>query len=144
MLETIADGLREVVAYDNLSIYRTDHVRGAMVPVLTRERHAEQVSRYLIPFGRGLMGWSVEHAQPILANDALSDPRALQIPGTPPDPEAVVVVPLIADGEVLGALNASRIGRRRGLLQRERLRARSSSSRRRHRSRCAMPMPITP
>ena len=110
VLETIADGLREVVTYDNLSIYRTDHVRGAMMPVLTRERHAEQVSRYMIPFGRGLMGWSVEHAQPILANDALSDPRALQIPGTPPDPEAVIVVPLIADGEVLGALNVSRIG----------------------------------
>ncbi len=110
VLETIADGLREVVSYDNLSIYRTDHVRGAMMPVLTRERHAEEVSRYMIPFGRGLMGWSVENAQPILANDALNDPRALQIPGTPPDPEAVVVVPLIADGEVLGALNASRIG----------------------------------
>ena len=110
VLETIADGLREVVSYDNLSIYRTDHVRGAMMPVLTRERHAEQVSRYMIPFGSGLMGWSVEHAQPILANDALSDPRALQIPGTPPDPEAVIVVPLIADGEVLGALNVSRVG----------------------------------
>ena len=110
VLETIADGLREVVSYDNLSIYRTDHVRGAMMPVLTREQHAEQVSRYMIPFGRGLMGWSVEHAQPILANDALNDPRALQIPGTPPDPEAVVVVPLIADGEVLGALNVSRLG----------------------------------
>ena len=68
------------------------------------------MSTYNIPFGQGLMGWSVEHGQPILANDALSDPRALQIPGTPPDPEAVVVVPLIADGEVLGALNTSRIG----------------------------------
>jgi diguanylate cyclase (GGDEF)-like protein len=56
------------------------------------------------------MGWAVEHAQPILANNALADPRALQIPGTPAEPEAVVVVPLIADGEVLGAMNASRIG----------------------------------
>jgi diguanylate cyclase (GGDEF)-like protein/excisionase family DNA binding protein len=110
VLETIADGLREVVTYDNLSIYRTDHVRGAMMPVLTRERHAAEVSRYMIPFGRGLMGWAVEHAEPILANDALNDPRALQIPGTPPDPEAVIVVPLIVDGEVLGALNVSRIG----------------------------------
>jgi diguanylate cyclase (GGDEF)-like protein len=110
VLQTIADGLRGVVAYDNLSIYRTDHARQLMIPVLTREQHAEQVSTYQIPFGQGLMGWAVEHGQPILANDALSDPRALQIPGTPPDPEAVVVVPLIADGEVLGALNTSRVG----------------------------------
>jgi len=110
VLETIADGLREVVSYDDLSIYRTDHVRGAMTPILTREQHAEEVGRHIIPFGRGLMGWAVEHAQPILANEALNDPRALQIPGTPPDPEAVVVVPLIADGEVLGALSVSRVG----------------------------------
>jgi diguanylate cyclase (GGDEF)-like protein len=110
VLETIADGLRDVVAYDNLSIYRTDPAKQVMLPVLTRERHAEQVSRYLIPYGRGLMGWAVSHGEPILANDALSDPRALQIPGTPPEPEAVVVVPLIADGEVLGALNVSRVG----------------------------------
>jgi diguanylate cyclase (GGDEF)-like protein/excisionase family DNA binding protein len=110
VLETIADGLLSVVAYDNLSVYRTDPVQRVMQPVLTRERHAAQVSRYIIPFGRGLMGWAVEHSQPILANDALSDPRALQIPGTPADPEAVVVVPLIADGEVLGALNVSRVG----------------------------------
>ncbi len=110
VLETIADGLRDVVAYDNLSIYRTDALRQVMVPVLTRERHAEEVGRYEIPFGRGLMGWAVQHAQPILANDALSDPRALQIPGTPPDPEAIVVVPLVADGDVLGALNVSRVG----------------------------------
>jgi diguanylate cyclase (GGDEF)-like protein/excisionase family DNA binding protein len=110
VLETIADGLLDVVSYDNLSIYRTDAERSVMVPVLTRESHAELVSRYIIPFGRGLMGWAVEHGEPILANDALHDPRAVQVPGTPPEPEAVVVVPLVADGEALGALNVSRLG----------------------------------
>jgi diguanylate cyclase (GGDEF)-like protein len=110
VLEMIADGLRDVVAYDNLSVYRTDHQRRVMHPVLAREQHAEEVNRYLIPFGQGLMGWAVEHVQPILANDALGDPRALQIPGTPTEAEAVVVVPLQADGEVLGALNVSRVG----------------------------------
>ena len=110
VLETIADGLRDVVAFDNLSIYRADAQLRVMVPVLTREQHADEVGRYQIPFGHGLMGWAVEHSQPILANDALSDPRALQIPGTPNDPEAVVVVPLIADRDVLGALNVSRVG----------------------------------
>ncbi len=110
VLETIADGLNDVVAYDNLSVYRADSQRRVMQPVLTREQHAAEVGRYLIPFGRGLMGWAVEHSQPILANDALSDPRAVQIPGTPEDPEAVVVVPLLGEGEVLGALNVSRVG----------------------------------
>ena len=69
--------------------------------------------RYIVPFGQGLMGWAVEHGEPVLANDALTDPRAMQIPGTPDDPEALVVVPLMADGDVIGCMNISRIGGRR-------------------------------
>jgi diguanylate cyclase (GGDEF)-like protein len=110
VLQTIADGLRSVVHYDNLSIYRVDEAQRVLLPVLTRERHAEQVARYIVPFGQGLMGWAVAHGEPILANDALNDPRAMQIPGTPEDPEALAVVPLVADGVVIGCLNISRVG----------------------------------
>ena len=56
VLETIADGLRSVVRYDNLSIYRVNEAHRILNPILTRERHAEQVARYIVPFGRGLMG----------------------------------------------------------------------------------------
>jgi len=110
ILETVADGLKAVVHYDNLSIYRADVVKQVLIPVLTREQHAEEVMRYIIPFGRGLMGWVVEHAEAVLANDALADPRALQIPGTPADQEALIVVPLISDGQVTGSMNVSRDG----------------------------------
>jgi diguanylate cyclase (GGDEF)-like protein len=110
VLESIADGLRAVVHYDNLSIYRSDPVNRVLVPVLTRERHAEQVMRYIVPFGRGLMGWATDHGEPVLANDAINDPRAMQIPDTPPDPEALAVVPLISGGEVIGCMNISRVG----------------------------------
>jgi diguanylate cyclase (GGDEF)-like protein/excisionase family DNA binding protein len=110
VLEVVADGLKAVVSYDNLSIYRADPVKQVLLPVLTREEHAEEVARYIIPFGRGLMGWVVEHAEAVLANDALADPRALQIPGTPSDEEALIVVPLISDGQVTGSMNVSRVG----------------------------------
>ncbi|MEP6807078.1 MAG: GAF domain-containing protein [Chloroflexota bacterium] len=110
VLDTIADGLRSVVHYDNLSIYRADPVNRVLVPVLTRERHAKEVMAYIVPFGRGLMGWATDHAEPVLANDALNDPRAMQIPGTPADPEALAVVPLVSGGEVIGCMNISRAG----------------------------------
>jgi diguanylate cyclase (GGDEF)-like protein len=110
VLETIADGLRSVVHYDNLSIYRADPENRILVPVLTRERHAEQVMAYIVPFGRGLMGWATDNMEPVLANDALNDPRSVQIPGTPADPEALAVVPLISAGEVIGCMNISRVG----------------------------------
>jgi diguanylate cyclase (GGDEF)-like protein/excisionase family DNA binding protein len=110
VLETIANGLKAVVSYDNLSIYRVDEANQVLHPVLTRERHAEEVAAYVVPFGRGLMGWAVQHGEPTLANDALNDPRAMQIPGTPADPEALIVVPLVADGDVIGCMNISRVG----------------------------------
>ncbi|HET7686526.1 MAG TPA: GAF domain-containing protein [Candidatus Limnocylindria bacterium] len=110
VLESIADGLRSVVDYDNLSIYRVDHEQQRMVPVLARERFAEEVMNHIVPFGRGLMGWVVEHGEAVLVNDALADPRAIQIPGTTPDPEALIIVPLVAGGAVIGTLNVGRIG----------------------------------
>ena len=110
VLELIADGLRSVVAYDNLSIFEVDRARNCLVAVLAREAYAEEVLAHLVPIGTGLMGWVVEHGEAVLANDALADPRALQIPGTPVEPEAIIVVPLIAAGEVIGAMNVGRIG----------------------------------
>ncbi len=110
VLDTIADGLKAVVRYDNLGVYRVDHEARLLRPVLARDRHAAEVLRYPIPFGRGLMNWAVSHRRPLLANDALSDPRAITIPDTPSDPEAIIVVPLIFEDEVLGALNIGRVG----------------------------------
>ena len=110
VLESIADGLRSVVDYDNLSIYRVDHDQERLMPVLARERFAEEVMRHIVPFGRGLMGWVVDHAEAVLVNDALADPRAIQIPGTTADPEAIIIVPLLANGVVIGTLNVGRIG----------------------------------
>ena len=110
VLQSIADGLHTVVAYDNMSVFRADRIERKLVPVLARERFAEEVMRYVVPFGSGLMGWVVEHGEPVLANDALADPRVMQIPGTPVEREAVIVVPLVADDEVIGAMNVGRVG----------------------------------
>jgi diguanylate cyclase (GGDEF)-like protein len=110
VLQSIADGLHTVVAYDNMSVFRADRVERKLVPVLARERFAEEVMRYVVPFGSGLMGWVVEHGEPVLANDALADPRVMHIPGTPVEPEAVIVVPLVANDEVIGAMNVGRVG----------------------------------
>ena len=93
-----------------LVLLGVDHASGAKNIVAINCRNAEQVARYIVPFGHGLMGWAVDHRQAVLANDALADPRVAQIPGTPDDPEALIVVPLISDGVVTGSLNISRVG----------------------------------
>ena len=46
----------------------------------------------------------------MLANRADLDPRVRFVEGTPPDPESLIAVPLIARGRVKGALNIYRVG----------------------------------
>jgi diguanylate cyclase (GGDEF)-like protein len=110
VLEMIADSLKTVVAYDSLTIYRIDKERGVRRPVIARDRFAELILEYEAPLGTGLTGWAVEQRESVLANDAHLDPRSIQIPGTPFEPESMVIVPLIAEGEVLGTLNIGRMG----------------------------------
>jgi len=72
--------------------------------------HVTRPGQYEAPLGTGITGWAVDHHEAVLANDALDDPRSVQIPGTPYEAESLIVVPLIADGEVLGTLNIGRMG----------------------------------
>ncbi|MBI3745533.1 MAG: diguanylate cyclase, partial [Chloroflexi bacterium] len=110
ILELIADSLKAVVTYDALTIYRVDIERGVRVPVIARDRFAEVILGYEAPLGTGITGWAVDNREAVLANDAINDPRSVQIPGTPFEPESLVVVPLLVDGEVLGTLNVARMG----------------------------------
>ncbi len=110
VLERIADGLRTVVRYDNLTIYRIDRERGVRTAVLARDRYAEVILAEEIPTSSGLTGWATEHGEPLMANDAHQDPRAVNIPGTPVEPESLIVVPLRVGGDVIGTLNVGRMG----------------------------------
>lgn len=110
VLELIADSLKAVVAYDSLTIYRVDRARQLRYPVIARDRFAEIILEYEAPLGQGITGWAVDHQEAVLANDAITDPRSVQIPGTPVEPESLIVVPLIVQGDVLGTLNVARIG----------------------------------
>ncbi len=110
VLELIADGLKSVVWYDYLGVYRVEHEEGILRPVLARDRNAEAVLGYPIPRGQGVTWWSVEHRQPVLLNDALADPRVIRIPNTPDEEEAIIIVPLISGDEVIGAMNIARRG----------------------------------
>ena len=79
--------------------------------VLARGDSADEVlAAEPFEFGEGITGWAVEHRQPVLANRADLDPRVRFVEGTPPDPESLIAVPLIARGHLKGALNIYRVG----------------------------------
>jgi PAS domain S-box-containing protein len=110
VLEHIADGLKSVVWYDYLAIFRIEHEEDVLTAVLARDRNAGAVLSFRIPRGEGVTWWSVEHREPVMLNDALSDPRVIRIPGTPDEEEAIIIVPLMSGDDVIGAMNIARRG----------------------------------
>jgi diguanylate cyclase (GGDEF)-like protein len=111
LLGRIAHTLGELMPYEALHIYEADEDARELVPVLARSQaYEEEIMRSRPRFGEGLTGWAAEHRKPVWANQAHLDPRITVVPGTPLEPEALIVVPLIARGTLKGALNIYRIG----------------------------------
>jgi len=111
LLDRIADTLADLIPYDTLSIFEADEAQTELVPVLARDRWADQILRNKIEFGTGLAGWAAKHREPVLTNAAHLDPRMMVVPGTPPDElEALITVPLIARDSVKGVLSIYRLG----------------------------------
>ena len=111
LLDRIADTLSDLIPYDTLSIFQADEAQTVLVPVLARDRWADEIMRNQIGFGTGLAGWAAENREPVLTNAAHLDPRMMVVPGTPPDErEALITVPLIARDSVKGVLSIYRLG----------------------------------
>ncbi|HUQ23049.1 MAG TPA: diguanylate cyclase [Gaiellaceae bacterium] len=110
LLVRIADTLDEIVPYEALHIYEADEPKRELVPTLVRSEYANEILSERFPFGEGITGWAVEHREPVLSNQAHLDPRVRFVPGTPLEPEALIVVPLVARGALKGTLNVYRIG----------------------------------
>jgi len=110
VLELIADSLKTLVAYDNLTIYRLDSAAGVLRAVLARDRFAALILSTTQAVDCGITGWVLAHGAAECVNDAHLDPRANLIPGTPMEVESLVVVPLRVGGDVVGTLNVGRMG----------------------------------
>jgi diguanylate cyclase (GGDEF)-like protein len=109
LLERIADSIVQLVPCDSLLVAELDPAAAVLVPILARGRWSDSVLELRPRLGEGLIGWAAANARPVLANDANVDPRAGHVEGTPAsEPEAIISVPLVARGAVLGAISMYR------------------------------------
>src|SRR3954447_9219221 len=113
LLKRIADTLGELIPHDDLAVYEAEVATRQLWGVFARGHYADEViADEPFLFGEGITGWSVANREPVLANRADLDPRVRFVEGTPPDPESLIAVPLIARGSIKGALNIYRVGLR--------------------------------
>ncbi len=111
LLERVADAVAQLIPCSALVIAEADLDEWVIVPVTARGPWAAEILRLRPRFGEGLIGWCVERGRPVLSNEAHADPRAGHVAGTPKDePEAIICVPLLGHGSVLGALSIYRQG----------------------------------
>jgi diguanylate cyclase (GGDEF)-like protein len=111
VLQAVGDALADLVPHDTLTVFEVEAARGVLKPVLCRDTYAAEIMAMdPFPIGEGITGSAVESGEAQLVNDAHRDPRAVQIAGTPDEPESMVVIPLVARGERKGCLSLYRLG----------------------------------
>jgi diguanylate cyclase (GGDEF)-like protein/excisionase family DNA binding protein len=112
VFEAIADTLADVVPHDTLTIYLVDNEAGCLVPILARDRYAEQILASRPAVGSGITGDVIDKGEAEIINKASNDPRVVHVPGTPTDEdESMIVAPIRNADGVVGALNLYRAGR---------------------------------
>jgi diguanylate cyclase (GGDEF)-like protein len=110
VLARIASDLRELVRCDDVVVWElTDDTE--LVPALVDGEDEAEMNALRIQVGEGITGAAVRDGGLIVSNNVHADPRAGQVPGTAPAPEAIACAPLTARGRRLGALSLYRRGR---------------------------------
>ena len=110
VFETIGDKLNLLVEFDTLAISKVDWQARRIDTVYARDEFADELIANPISVEQGIWGWAVTHDEPILCNECHLDPRAAQVPGTPVEPQASIILPLRVMNKVIGVLNLDRLG----------------------------------
>jgi diguanylate cyclase (GGDEF)-like protein len=111
LLQRIADTVGELIPYDDITFYEANEATQELRAVFASGEDSEKVlADAPFAYGVGITGWAVEHREPVLANRAELDPRVRFVANTTPDPESLIVVPLVARGRLKGTLNIYRAG----------------------------------
>jgi len=114
ILSTIAKEVRQVIQTDECTVFLWDEAQQLLVPVVcdAATYQAEMMSIRL-KLGEGITGLVALTGRGEIANGAESDPRAVQVPGTPEeDDSSLLCVPLFSREKVIGVITLVRVNDR--------------------------------
>jgi len=112
VLDRIVQTVRRLVPVASILVAEADHEERVLRPLVAEGiGWPENFTESRLPFGEGLIGIVAERGRAIFSNDAHLDGRAGHVAGTPDDePEAIISLPLVARGVVIGAMSLYREG----------------------------------
>ena len=95
----------EIMGADGGAIFILDKNELTLKPLVTiDEKYEDQVSSMTLRLGEGITGKVAQSGTGIISNHSESDPRSMQVPGTPVEAESLISAPLTWSGEVIGAI----------------------------------------
>ncbi len=113
ILGTIAKLVRQVIQTDECSVFLFEEAEQVLVPVVCDARsYQEEMMAVRLKLGEGITGMVALTGRGEIVNDAEADPRAVTVPGTPPEQTALLCVPLLSRDRVVGVITLTRIGPR--------------------------------
>jgi signal transduction histidine kinase len=111
ILDTIARQVRQVVQVDECTVFLLDESRTVLAPAACDvQSYREEIMAMRLRVGDGITGVVAQTGHGEVVNSAQTDPRAVDIPGTPDEESALLCVPLFAREEVIGVITLVRIG----------------------------------
>jgi GAF domain-containing protein len=114
VMDRIAHHAKDLLQATDSAIFLPDAAAGAYRAMVAVGDDAEAIKATAVEPGVGIIGTLLQSGETELINDIDADPRAVQVPGTPRgSDERLMVVPLRAGAQVLGAMAVWRIGGRR-------------------------------
>jgi uroporphyrinogen-III synthase len=107
MLQELVAITVEVTSCDACLVYLPDHESGDIVLRASQLPHDAEIGAVRLTVGEGIAGWVAQHKSAVaLSHHAFSDPRFKHFTTLVEDTyEALISVPLVRGGEVIGVLN---------------------------------------
>ena len=110
VLEAITDRAALFFSADDAIVATVDADMEHLSVVAAKSDYREQLFQLRIQRGQGILGSVFNGDTPELIKNALLDPRAMQIYGTPEEPESIMAAPLRKGSQKYGLVSVSRIG----------------------------------
>ena len=111
ILNHITQEAKELFEADGARIHLLEPDGETMWCVIALQKGAEEVMALPLKLGTGFAGHVAQTGIPEIINTTLQDERGVQVPGTPIEPEALVVAPIrFRNGEIAGVMTVSRLG----------------------------------
>ena len=112
--KAITEGLRTVVEYHNCRVFLLQPDGETLAPIAFRgellEYQGETFDALLTKVGTGVTGHVAQTGRSYYTPDAMNDPFASTIPGTPDVDESMLAVPLTYGADLIGVVVLSKLG----------------------------------